>query len=133
MVQTSHSGFTLIELAVAIAIIAILASIALTRLAGLVGGAEFALATNFGKTLNSSSSTFIAQHGHAPASYTDFVTTDPANVTTGSFTVALPVNPKGEALCQPPSGSQLVCDNFETITATYTLAGGITQTSIVDK
>jgi prepilin-type N-terminal cleavage/methylation domain-containing protein len=130
---TAHQGFTLIELAIVIAIIAILSGVAIQRIAGLVGGAEYALAINFGKTLSSSSATYMAKTGSPPSGYDDFVTTDVNAVNTATYTVALPSNSQGQPLCDPPSTNQIVCNGYETLTVTYTLAGGITDTVVTDK
>jgi prepilin-type N-terminal cleavage/methylation domain-containing protein len=128
-----NQGFTLIELAVTIAIIAILASVAIQRMSGLVGGAEYALAINFGKTLNSSSATFTANNGYTPSRYPEFVTQNVSEINTETYMVALPHNPKGKALCNALNDTEIVCDAYETLTVTYNLSGGITETTVVNK
>lgn len=128
-----NQGFTLIELAVVIAIIAILAGVAVQRMSGLVGGAEYALAINFGKTLNSSSATFTVNNGFAPSRYPEFVTADVSEVNSNTYTVALPNTPQGQPLCNTLEDTRIVCDAFETLSVTYTLSGGITETSIAKK
>jgi hypothetical protein len=102
-------------------------------MSGLVGGAEYALAINFGKTLNSSSATFTANNGFAPSSYPEFVTQEIDELNTNTYTVALPHNPQGQALCNTLNDTQIICDAYETLIVTYTLAGGITETNIVNK
>jgi len=133
MMYATKQGFTLIELAVVIAIIAILSSVAIQRLSGLVGGAEYALAINFGKSLNSSSSTYIASNGRVPNGYTDFVTNDVTQVNDQTYTVALPTSTRGKTLCSAPTATEILCGDFETLIATYTYDNGITSTNIVDK
>jgi prepilin-type N-terminal cleavage/methylation domain-containing protein len=133
MTHTSAKGFTLIELAVVIAIIAILASVAIQRFSNLTAGAERAVAENFGTQLNTAAATYMASQAQAPTGYTVFVTDNPAKINTGTFTIATPRDRTGAALCSAPTATAIACAGFKGITANYTFSNGLTTATIVNK
>ncbi len=69
-----YTGFTLVELAVVIAIVAILAAVAVPRLMNLGDSAERAAAKDFLRQLRSAHSLYLANNRTAPSDFSDFVT-----------------------------------------------------------
>jgi prepilin-type N-terminal cleavage/methylation domain-containing protein len=133
MTHASAKGFTLIELAVVIAIIAILASVAIQRFSNLTAGAERAVAENFGTQLNTAAATFMAANARQPTGYTDFVTNDKTKINTGTFTIVTPVDRAGVALCTAPAAATITCNNFKGINASYAFSQGVTTATITNK
>jgi prepilin-type N-terminal cleavage/methylation domain-containing protein len=70
---TIKKGFTLIELAVVIAIVAILAAVAIPRLTDMTASAEKATIVDFKSQLVSALSMYTAEQGAPPVAFTDFV------------------------------------------------------------
>jgi len=87
MKKTSSKGFTLIELAIVIAIIGILAAVAVPRFANMTGQAERAVGQSLESALSSASAIYVAQTRKAPTQFADYVTT--ATVTTGAQTLSI--------------------------------------------
>lgn len=135
MLKAAKSGFTLIELAVVIAVIAILASVAIPRFARITDGAERAVAENFAAQLNTAAATFTAEQARVPTAYTQFVagTAAQMNAANATFTIALPVDRNGGALCSAPQGAQITCNGFQAWNVTYNFANGTTRMTIAPK
>jgi prepilin-type N-terminal cleavage/methylation domain-containing protein len=74
-------GFTLIELAVVIAIVAILAAVAIPRLTDMTASAEKATIVDFKSQLISALSMYTADNGAPPTAFTDFVSDTVAGAT----------------------------------------------------
>jgi prepilin-type N-terminal cleavage/methylation domain-containing protein len=74
MKHIAKKGFTLIELAVVIAIIAILAAVAIPRFADTTTSAELSVLRNLKSQLVSSAAMFTARVGTPPAGFNDYVT-----------------------------------------------------------
>jgi prepilin-type N-terminal cleavage/methylation domain-containing protein len=122
----SHNakGFTLIELAIVIAIIAILASVAIPRFAAMQDNANRAVAQAFMSQLNTAAATFMAQQARTPTAFSDFVANG-TTVTAGSNeTIALPKGTNGGA-SPCTRGATITCAFGGTVgTVTYTIDQG---------
>jgi prepilin-type N-terminal cleavage/methylation domain-containing protein len=119
LAASASKGFTLIELAVVIAIVAILAAVAIPRLVDTTADAERAVFTDFKNKLGTSAQLYMIQQRINPVGFTDFVTD--ANPPTGNFTVS--VAPLGAGVCGAPTGPSITC-NFRRWSVTYNWNGG---------
>jgi prepilin-type N-terminal cleavage/methylation domain-containing protein len=128
-----NKGFTLIELAIIIAIIGIMSAVAVTQFIDLTGNAEEAVLSDYLQKLNTGVASYMAAQGHIPDDFEDFMAATPADLTpaTGK-NIALLTNKSGTALCTMPAAAALTltCDaaGLRAKKATYTLnAGAITM------
>jgi prepilin-type N-terminal cleavage/methylation domain-containing protein len=129
-VAKKQKGFTLIELAIIIAIIGIMSAVAVTQFIDLTGNAEEAVLSDYLQKLNTGVASYMAATGHRPDNFSDFVAATPALLTPGTgLNIALLSNKSGVALCATPVGTVLTCEEagLRAKTAVYTLnAGAIT-------
>ena len=127
MMKSASKGFTLIELAIVIAIIAILASVAIPRFANMTDNANGAVAQAFVSQLNTASATFMASNARPPANFAEFVSTGTelsgADVNAGR-TIALPKQPNSNAAACTRGGNITCAFGGDIGTVTYTLANG---------
>jgi prepilin-type N-terminal cleavage/methylation domain-containing protein len=128
-----QKGFTLIELAIIIAIIGIMSAVAVTQFIDLTGNAEEAVLSDYLQKLNTGVASYMAATGHRPDDFEDFMAATPAALTPASGkNIALLTNRAGTALCTMPAAASLTltCEQPElrARTAVYTLnAGAITM------
>lgn len=140
-VPSNQPGFTLIELALVIALVTVLSEVAFFRSQPLVTQAEEAVAHDFLRTLNTASATYIMENRRQPAGFTDFITTNPAQLgrpnpsATGTYTLATPT-PAGRApagtYCPTITATQINCTGFsapQNQDVVYTLNNGVITVS----
>ncbi|MFM7390067.1 MAG: prepilin-type N-terminal cleavage/methylation domain-containing protein [Vampirovibrionales bacterium] len=139
-------GFSLIELALIIAIIGILAALTATQFVDLTANAEKSLLQDFGQKLTSSLSSFVAAKGRFPSptdtdgGFKEFVADyGPApsfapNLGTGDNRkfIGLPILKGDKAICALTSATLITCNDEELVgfNATYTYVNGGVVTSI---
>ncbi len=74
--RRARTGFTLVELAIVIAVVAILAAVAFTRLMETPESAERALVMDYLNQLKSAASMYTAESGVHPQGFDNFVDTN---------------------------------------------------------
>ena len=103
----AQKGFTLIELAVVIAIIGILAAVAIPRFADTTTNAELALIKDFKAQLVTAAGVYTSQQGTLPNDFGDFVATNAA--ASGQYTISL--KKLGPAGCTTATAAaSITCD-----------------------
>lgn len=114
-----HQGFTLIELAVVIAVIAILAAVALPRLTDLGDEAERAAVQDFQKKLQTAYGIYTAERSTQPTTFDQFVSQAPLAV---NDTKTVSVTTVGRGGCQV-QGIQIRCqaDDFPMLNRTHNI------------
>ena len=119
----ASKGFTLVELAVVIAIVAILASVAIPRLVDSTDRAELAVAKDLLTKLNSAQAMYVSQQLASPGNFASYVTSTGSATGAITLTLASIKNPTtGAAACSAP-GATIIC-TLQKLTATYTYNGG---------
>jgi prepilin-type N-terminal cleavage/methylation domain-containing protein len=119
-----QKGFTLIELAVVIAIIAILAAVAIPRFADTTSQAELSTIKDLKATLGSAAAIYTAAQSTTPNNFGNFVETA-ATTAAGQKTISVAkIGPKNQPCAG--AGQTLTCSNGynKWTNVVYTFNGG---------
>ena len=120
--RTAQKGFTLVELAVVIAIVAILAAVAIPKLTNATDAAQRSVALDFVSQLNSASAMYTAKQMTTPDDFADFVTS--AAIASGDeFTIS--TSTLGDGTCTVAASTVTCATAFDKLGAvTYTWTDG---------
>jgi prepilin-type N-terminal cleavage/methylation domain-containing protein len=135
-----NQAFTLVEVAIALGIIGILAGAAVTMIGDFQSGSEESVFREYYQDLNIATTQFLAATGRKPKGFGEFMGAtqtdlDPEN----GITVPLMYNKNNEPLCgedvPSPTTKILVCDDvgLQMRKATYTLQGNVVLMQIEEK
>jgi prepilin-type N-terminal cleavage/methylation domain-containing protein len=128
--SVKRKAFTLIELAIILAIIGVMSAVAITQMMDLTGSAEEALFEDYLQKLNTGVAQYMVAKGHRPDSFSDFVgaTLDVSN----GVTVPLLVSKSGDPICPAPGAGTMNCNGagVRSRNATFTLTSGTIELQI---
>jgi prepilin-type N-terminal cleavage/methylation domain-containing protein len=139
---SGNKGFTLIELAIVIALLSILASLAIQKMADLQSSAERATAQDFLSSLNSGLGLYNARMlKNPPGGFSNFVSSDPAHMTQAPagdnfytvITATMGPNAKNGQQCTV-SNTQVDCTAaFNRINVSYSFTNDVVTASITER
>ena len=137
---TTPRAFTLIELAVVIAVIGILSVMAMVQTEGMDESMENALLEDYLQKLNAGAATYLEKTGQEPTDFRQFIAIDRASLDpANNILVPLLYNKDNVEMCgtvRPVSGTTtLICNGSGLVKrkATYTLTAGMVSIVIAPK
>jgi type II secretory pathway pseudopilin PulG len=123
-----RSAFTLIELAIIIAIIGVMSAVAITQMMDLSGSAEEAVLEDYLQKLNTGVAQFMAANGRRPDGFGEFVAALADLDAASGLTVPTLVAKNGQDMCGVPGAAEtaLTCAGagLRARNATYDLTNG---------
>ena len=135
-----NQAFTLVEVAIALGIIGILAGGAITMIGEFQSGSEESVFREYYQDLNIATTQFLAATGRKPKGFGEFMGATQTDLDPGNgITVPLMYNKNDEPLCGTtvPLATEktLVCDDvgLQIRKATYTLQGNVVLMKIEEK
>ena len=128
MKAAAQKGFTLVELAVVIAIIAILSAVAIPRFMDTTTSAEESMARDLVSQLNSAAAIWTAQNAQSPDGFDDFV--DDANPPAANMTIGVGAFGSNRVPCDV-SAQTINCNAaFDRVDASYSWNNGAITATI---
>ena len=135
MVRQSSSGFTLMECAVVIAIVGILAAVAIPRFTDTSSQAELTQIKDFKASLTSAARMYRTAQNMEPTLFSQYVSNQPGGATSGNNTITTyGIGPNGTSSACTVAGAVITCsgtfNKWSRVTYTINNAGQITGTAM---
>jgi type II secretory pathway pseudopilin PulG len=132
IIKKARTGFTLIELAIIISIIGIMAGVAITQFVDLTGSAEEATLKDYLTKLNTGVASFMAAKGYRPTQFSDFAAPKASLNPANGVTVPVLEKSDGTPVCTI-AATVLTCDGYRSRKGVYTYASGAITLAVTNK